>query len=119
MEVYTDGLNEHERLGLKDAGGIRVRFVQLDDTLRCEVRMPLRPGPMNPYALGAAPGDLIGVGFETRDARISGQSAASSATRSRRGRSTPSGSGSAAGGVSTPGSEIPFRVWTKVHLSSR
>ncbi len=66
LEIYTDGYKEYERLGKKDAGGIDVAVSKLSDTLLCQVRVPLRGTAPSPYALNASPGDLIGVGIETR-----------------------------------------------------
>ncbi len=57
---------EYERLGKKHAGGIDVAVSKLSDTLLCQVRVPLRGTAPSPYALNASPGDLIGVGIETR-----------------------------------------------------
>ena len=91
MEIYTDGYKEYERMGKKDAGGIDVRVTQLSDTLLYQLRVPLREHVRGPYAVNAAPGDLIGVGIETRANRTTGESV---------------------------GSILPFKVWRTVQLSS-
>jgi hypothetical protein len=66
IEVYTDGYKEYERVGKRDAGGIDAEIARISDTLLCQFRVPLRGGAASPYALGAAPGEMIGVGIETR-----------------------------------------------------
>jgi hypothetical protein len=90
LEVYTDGYKEYERIGKKDAGGIDVEVTKLSDTLLCQLRVPLREHARGPYALSAAPGDLIGVGIETRANRTTGESVSSI---------------------------LPFKVWRKVQLA--
>jgi hypothetical protein len=90
LEIYTDGYKEYERIGKKDAGGIDARVTKSSDTLLCQIRIPLRERARGPYALGAGPGDLIGVGVETRANLTSGESV---------------------------GSILPFKVWRKVRLA--
>jgi hypothetical protein len=92
LEIYTDGYKEYERVGKKDAGGIGVNVEILSDTLLCRIRVPLRGPAGGPYALGAAPGDLIGVGVETRANRPTGESI---------------------------GTLLPFQVWRVIRLSAR
>ncbi len=77
LEIYTDGYKEYERVGMKDAGGIDVQVAKLSDTLLCQLRIPLRAHARGPYAVSAAPGDLIGVGIETRANRTTGESVSS------------------------------------------
>ncbi|HEX7573598.1 MAG TPA: hypothetical protein VF514_10930 [Bacteroidota bacterium] len=91
LEIYTDGYKEYERMGKKDAGGIEVQVTKLSDTLLCQLRVPLREHSRGPYAVSAAPGDLIGVGIETRANRATGESV---------------------------DSILPFKVWRTVQLSS-
>ncbi len=68
-----------------------MQVTKLSDTLLCQLRVPLREHARGPYALSAAPGDLIGVGIETRANRTTGESF---------------------------GSILPFKVWRTVQLSS-
>jgi len=92
LEIYSDGYKEYERVGRKDAGGIGVNVEKLSDTLLCQVTVPLRGPAGGPYGLGAAPGDLIGVGVETRANRPTGES------------------------LSTM---LPLQVWRTIRLASR
>ena len=92
LEVYTDGYKEYERIGKKDAGGIDVRVSKLSDTLLYQLSVPLRGYARGPYAVSAAPGDLIGVGIETRANRTTGESV---------------------------GSVLPFKVWRNIRLAPR
>lgn len=92
VEIYTDGYKEYERLGKKDAGGIDVRVARLSDTLLCQVKIPLRGRARGPYALGAGPGDMIGVGIETRANLTS---------------------------IESLDSILPFQAWRQVRLASR
>lgn len=91
LEIYTDGYKEYERIGKKDAGGIDVQVSRLSDTLLCQLSVPLREHGRGPYAVNAAPGDLIGVGIETRANRTTGESIATI---------------------------LPFKVWKTAQLSS-
>jgi hypothetical protein len=91
LEIYTDGFKEYERMGKKDAWGIDVQVSRLSDTLLCQLKVPLREHARGPYAVSAAPGDLIGVGIETRANRTTGESI---------------------------DSILPFKVWRTVQLSS-
>ena len=90
LEIYTDGYNEHERMGRRDAGGISVHIAMMSDTLLYDISVPFRGRGPGPYVLDAAPGGLIGVCFETRDTRLAANSAASI---------------------------IPFQVWKKIRLA--
>ncbi len=92
VEIYTEGYKEYERVGKKDAGGIDVRVAKLSDTLLCQVKIPLRDRARGPYALGAGPGDMIGVGIETRANLTS---------------------------VESVGSILPFQAWRQVRLAAR
>jgi hypothetical protein len=91
LEIYTDGYKEYERMGKKDAGGIDVQVMKLSDTLLCLLKVPLRDHARGPYAVSAAPGDLIGVGIETRANRTTGESV---------------------------DAILPLKVWRSVQLSS-
>jgi hypothetical protein len=90
LEIYTDGYKEYERIGKKDAGGIDVRVTKMSDTLLYQLTVPLREHAGGHYAVSAAPGDLIGVGIETRANRTTGESV---------------------------GSILPFKIWRKVRLA--
>ncbi|HMK39474.1 MAG TPA: hypothetical protein VK569_09040 [Bacteroidota bacterium] len=90
LEIYTDGYKEYERMGRKDAGGIDVRLTTFSDTLLCQLSVPLGDNTRNPYALDAAPGDLVGVGVETRYSYPTGESVSAM---------------------------LPFKAWIKVQLA--
>ena len=90
LEIYTDGYKEYERVGKKDAGGIDAQVAKRADTLVYQLRIPLGAHPGGTYSLGAGPGELIGVGVETRANLTTGES------------------------VSTL---LPFQVWRKIQLA--
>ena len=92
IEIYTDGYKEYERIGKKDAGGIDAQVLKFSDTLVCMLSVPLGGHAGGPYSLGAVPGDLIGVGVETRSNPTTGES------------------------ISTL---LPFQVWRKIQLARR
>jgi hypothetical protein len=92
IEIYTDGYKEYERIGKKDAGGIDAQVMKFSDTLVCQIRVPLGEHPGMPYTLGAVPGDIIGVGVETRSNPTTGES------------------------ISTL---LPFQAWRKIQLARR
>ena len=91
LEIYTDGYKEYERMGMKDARGIDVRVSKMSDTLLYQLTVPLREHSRGPYAVSAGPGDLIGVGIETRANRTTGESV---------------------------GTILPFTVWRTIQLAS-
>ncbi|HTY58899.1 MAG TPA: hypothetical protein VMF59_08780 [Bacteroidota bacterium] len=92
IEIYTDGYKEYERVGKKDAGGIDAGIAKFSDTLLCQITVPLRGGAESPYAFSASPGDLIGVGIETRANLTS---------------------------VESIGSILPLQAWRQIRLAAR
>jgi len=64
-------------MGKKTPGELMCGSRQLSDTLLYQLRVPLREACRGPYAVNAAPGDLIGVGIETRANRTTGESVGS------------------------------------------
>ena len=53
------------RLASQDTLGIQVAVSFQNGTMVCEMKVPLRSSPSEPFAVGAAPGSPLGVGFET------------------------------------------------------
>ena len=92
VEVYSDAFREHERYARADVPGLEVRTSRRGDTLMYLLAVPLRGHGHDSYALNAAPGDVVGIGFETRDTRTTGESA---------------------------GSILPFVVWRNIRLAPR
>jgi len=90
LEVYTDGFREHDRYAKMDVPGLDVHAGIRADTLFFGLTVPLRGHGHDAYALNAAPGDLVGVGIETRDTRTTAE---------------------------TAGSILPFIVWCNVRLA--
>jgi len=92
LEVYSDAFREHERYAKADVPGLEVRTSVRADTLLYVLNVPLEGHGHDAYALNAAPGDLVGIGIETRDTRTTGESV---------------------------GSILPFIVWRNVRLAAR
>jgi len=91
LEVYADGFREHERYAKADVPGLEVSTGRRADTLFYTLMVPLAGHGHDAYAVTAAPGDVLGIGIETRDTRTTGESA---------------------------GSILPFIVWRNVRLAA-
>jgi len=92
LEVYSDAFRQHDRYAKADVPGLEVQVRRRADTLIYLLTVPLRGHGHDSYALDAAPGEVAGIGIETRDTRTTGESA---------------------------GSILPFIVWRNVRLAAR
>ena len=129
LEALVDGMkNEIILLGKDSDGGrwaiqdvlaIDADFQFENEQLTYELRVPLQKTSWNEYAIGAAPGSVIGLGLETPELDMS-------AMRESFGGGPPPGGGGAAGGRSGGGGRPPgggrpqspdrIQVWVQVPL---
>jgi hypothetical protein len=64
LEVLGPEQDDCRRMALGAAEGIEVDARLENSLLVYELKLPLSPGEKRPYAVGAAPGNSIGLGFE-------------------------------------------------------
>lgn len=65
LEVRGPGDDDARSLVLEHATGLRVALARHDTVLVYELRVPLRRSAGTPYAVDAAPGTTLGLGFES------------------------------------------------------
>ncbi len=58
---------ERRAMAVSDAPGLEARATSVNDVLVYELRVPLRRSAGHPYAIGAEPGQVIGILLETPD----------------------------------------------------
>jgi len=64
LELYS-GETAHERMSILATGGIEAGFHRERDTLVYALRIPLAPGAIHPFGIGARRGTLVGLGAVT------------------------------------------------------
>lgn len=136
LEIRGPGEDDRLRFDLDASPGIDVRVTNFAGSFIYELRIPLRQSDGFPYAIGAAPGDTVGVGLETDEIDRSavrpsgGQGRGGSGGLGRgggRGRGGMGGRGGTGGrrggggrggpgGRGNPGE--PLKLWVKVHLEA-
>jgi hypothetical protein len=65
IEVITSEGGLPRKVDLESAGGIEVTIGRSSGFLVYELKIPLGKSEADPFAVGAAPGDVVGIGFET------------------------------------------------------
>ncbi|KAA0220831.1 hypothetical protein EDS67_29210 [candidate division KSB1 bacterium] len=134
MEILGPGKDDRQRLPLDKARGIDLNINRDNGVLIYEIRIPLRHGADRPYAIGANPGDKIGIGLETpefdrKEMRERMRSGMGERPRGGMSGGRPGGGfggGGRGGGMGRPGGpggqrpELPesLKVWTKVQLAA-
>jgi hypothetical protein len=63
LEILGPGKDESKRMSVEEAKGINIIVRPLSGMLVYELKVPLRQSEEHPYAVGAKPGDTIGIGF--------------------------------------------------------
>lgn len=125
MEILGPGKDDRQRLPLDQARGIDLNINRDNGVLIYEIRIPLRHGADRPYAIGANPGDKIGIGLETPEFD---RKEMRERMRSGMGGGRPGGGfgGGGRGGMGRPGGPggqrpgLPesLKIWTKVQLAA-
>lgn len=65
VEIYGPGRDDARSLVLDQAAGIEVRLARQQDSIVYELKVPLVRSEEHPFAVGARPGSVIGVGLES------------------------------------------------------
>jgi hypothetical protein len=115
-----------ERLSTLHAAGLEASLSDSSGSLVYELKLPLRMMNGHPYAIGADPGNTVGVGLETgqfrRSAVAENRPAEGGGGRGRRGGGGGGGRGGMRGGGRTSGERPampdPLKVWATVRLAS-
>jgi hypothetical protein len=128
LEILQGGEDRGRRMTKMEAGGIELRYHFLLDTLFYELKIPLSESGVHPFAVGAKPGTVLGVGIETAAWR------ASDSPRQEGGARPDRGSGGRRGGVGGGGRgreggamnrgdggsrPEPLKVWSTVRLAEK
>jgi hypothetical protein len=126
LELYS-GETLHERMSILATGGIEAGFHRQLDTLVYVLRVPLAPGAIHPFGIGAKRGSLIGLGVVTSTGTASPD--IPSAGRASEGEPEGGSEGFGArrtrpGGMGEGRSDERFRgdqinLWFKVRLQDR
>ncbi len=123
LEILGPGERDRRKLHVHDAGGIDVEMGTSNGALVYELRVPLAGMVDHPYAIGAKPGSVIGVGLETPKIDVSAMRDEMKG-RGRGGGGRPGGGmrggGRPGGGMREMRPEMPepLNVWGKIRLAS-
>jgi hypothetical protein len=124
LELFS-GENEHQRMSILATGGIEARVRRQIDTLVCEFRIPLAPGAVHPFGIGAKPGTPLGLGVvtanlkETPDLPVERADGEGEPEGGFGGRRTggAGGRGRGAGRPDAGDRTDQLSLWLKVHLA--
>ncbi|MGB9006144.1 MAG: hypothetical protein WCB96_10505 [Candidatus Aminicenantales bacterium] len=121
LEILGPGKNEAKRMPLSEAIGIEISLVPSSGLLVYELKIPLVQSEQHPYAVGALPGKIIGLGLESpkinleRGMRGMGGGMPGGGLRPPMGGGPgPGGSG---GGWMMPEAPKELKLWAKVSLA--
>ena len=102
---------------ISEAIGIEIRAHLANDVLCYELKIPLLTSAKHPYAVGAGPGSLVGLGFTTpsvdRDAMMASRGGGGRGGGSRRGGGRRSGGESVRGRMPSG-----LDAWVRIQLSA-
>ena len=130
LEIIRSQKAAPQRMEIAEARGIEIIAVPTRGLLVYELKIPLLQTESQPIAVGAQPGQTVGIGFETpkpdrsqRPEPRSGGMPGGGGGRPGGGGIPPMGGGRGAGPGGGPGrgmmGEMPngFKIWALVHLS--
>lgn len=118
LEIITSGKEASQKMKVGEAKGIEITAAPASGLLVYELKIPLLQSDEHPFAVGAQPGEKIGVGFETgkfSPGKMPGRSP---------GGMPPGGGGFGPGGGRMGGfgmmTDMPknLKIWARVQLSS-
>jgi hypothetical protein len=135
LEVYGPGKDEARSIVLDQATGLEVRIARQQETVVYELKVPLARNDAHPFAIGAQPGRVIGLGLESPKWEAQARSPLGSPGGGLGGR--PGGGMGGMGGMGggrggqgrtggmgpgaredeRPAQPKPWKVWTTVHLA--
>jgi hypothetical protein len=118
-EIIGPGEGEHHRENLTHLTQVQVKVTVSTEGLTYQLRVPLLDNGREPYAIGARPGTVIGIGLSA-GARESQRAERSGGGDEERGGGMGGGRrGGRGGGQRSAGSQAaePLNVWAKLHLA--
>jgi hypothetical protein len=124
LEILGPGKNDRRSLVLEQVPGIHVKIGQAQGVVVYELSIPLQQAEDHPYAVGARPGTLIGIGLSTPEQE---RSVTPSGGQPRSGFGGIGGRGGMGGGMGGSPSGMgkgeftpvkPVNTWIKVQLAS-
>lgn len=123
FEIIGSQTDEIRRIPVQEGKGVEARLGYANETLMCELKVPLQKSDAHPYAVNSEPAKTISIGLETGpfSAAMMGQPSGSSPsmsarTGSRTGGRAGGGSPGSAGGLGGDAPE-PLKHWLVVHLA--
>ncbi len=123
MEILGPGEDDQRRVQVATLEGIEAKANLSDDKLVYELKIPIVKSDLHPFAIGAEPGERIGVGIETPE--IDRDKMKDRMEGGFHGGGMPPGRGMGGGmrgGGMRGGSGFerpkPLKVWTKVQLAA-
>jgi len=138
LEIEGPGKDDHHPMTFAEAGGIEAKYRTANGVLVYELKVPLSEKSSSPFAIGAKPGALLGVGAETSNKSSSkppeGVSEGNGGGRGGMGGEGGAGFGGGGGGgrgrrgggggsgrerSSSGGQGEPFTMWAKIQLAVR
>ncbi len=123
LEFIGPGDDAIHQVSSQEGKGVEARLGYANETLTCELKVPLHKSDAHPYAVNTEPAKTISIGLETGpySAAMMGQPAGSSPSMNAR---TGGRSGGRGGGGSRPNTSSqegdtpePLKHWLIVHLS--
>jgi hypothetical protein len=114
MEVLGPDEKVLAKMDIEDAQGIEVRMRNAAGTFVYEFKIPLASSEENPFAVGVAPGDSIGIGFLSPKIQMRRPAG----MRSRGGMPPGGGMGGMRGGGMGRMMPQALKIWAKVRLAS-
>lgn len=126
LEILGPRKDEKRRIQVKDLKGIEVAIDPSGGLLIYELKVPLLHSEDHPYAIGAKPGDVVGIGIEVAKMDLSairkkmeGRGPGGMGMPGGRG----GGMGGGPGGRGMPGGRMPqlpkeLKIWVAVQLAS-
>lgn len=126
LEIFRQGRPEPESLDIADAPGIELKVSTAGKNLVYELKLPLAPAGQNSLGVGAPPGAMVGIGFETGKMDLNDLPRRPGGLVGGTGGLPPMGGYGGRGGMMRPGRmrpndpEIPenLKVWAVVRLSA-
>jgi hypothetical protein len=123
LEIIGPGTDAVRRIPIQEGKGVEARLGYANETLTCELKVPLHRSDAHPYAVNSEPAKTISIGLESGpfSAAMMGQPSGSSPSMSARtgGRTGGRAGGGSPGGAGSLGSDAPepLKHWLVVHLA--
>jgi hypothetical protein len=123
IEIIGPETDAIRRLQIQEGKGVEARLGYANETLTCELKVPLHKSDAHPYAVNSDQANTISIGLETGpfSAAMMGQPGGSSPSMNARsgGRTGGRGGGGSPGGAGGLGGDAPepLKHWLVVHLA--